>query len=95
MDIKEIEKRVQVYNEAYKNLRELDIMGIHDDGLHVTNEFLIEASQETVNKYVFSNRDSSDYPYKVSLKINDIIFFAICDGEEFKNIFGGNVNESL
>ena len=89
MDIKLIDERVQAYLVAYKKMRELDILDVYFDGsIQVTDEFLVEIAKLSNVKYVFSTRNSEDFPFEVSLKVNNYKFFTICSEKEYKNIFG-------
>lgn len=87
MDINTLE----VHFKAFRTARRLGIVGFYaDNSVQVTNDLLIEIAN---GNYSVESRFSLDYPFEVSTKINGIKYFVICTREEFKNKFGGNVDE--
>lgn len=90
MDIKAIEEYVQAANKAYAK----GIINIFGNAVQVTDELFEELLNETGELEVVT-RECSQYPFRANFKKNGITYYSIYTEEQFKNTFGGNIDECI
>lgn len=91
MDISVIENSVQ----AIRLAEEQGILGVHFvNKVHVKHQLLEELLNEEGNLEVVK-RDDWEYPLQVEFTKNGFTYFSLYTAKKFKNIFGGNIDESI
>lgn len=90
MDIKAIEEYVQVANKAY----DYGIIRSWGNEIHVTSELFGKLLNEEGSLDV-TKHEGSEYPIQISLTINELTYFSLLTEKEFKNKFGGNIDECI
>ncbi|PGL87846.1 hypothetical protein CN931_01290 [Bacillus sp. AFS054943] len=90
MDIKAIEEYVQAAQKAY----DIGIMSIWGNQIHVTSELFEKLMNEKGSLNVVEDYDDV-FPFRTELMINGFTYYSIHKTEDFKQIFGGNINECI
>ncbi|BAR81988.1 uncharacterized protein KNN_01140 [Bacillus thuringiensis serovar tolworthi] len=91
MNIKVIEDSVQ----AVRLAEEQGVLGIYlDNKVHVRHQLLEELLNEE-GKLEVVERDDSVFPLQVEFTKNNFTYLSLYTLQEFKNIFGGNIDECI
>lgn len=91
MDIKTIENNVQ----AVRLAEEQGVLGVYlDNKVHVRHQLLEELLNEEGDLEVVK-RDDWEYPLQVEFTKNGFTYISLYTAREFKNIFGGNIDELI
>ncbi|EOV9525614.1 hypothetical protein JC777_00200 (plasmid) [Bacillus cytotoxicus] len=91
MDIKAIENSVQAVCLA----EEQGILGVYlENEVHVRRQLLEKLLNEEGELEVVK-RDDWEFSFQVNFKRNGFIYFSLYTAKEFKNTFGGNINECI
>ncbi|MDA1771569.1 hypothetical protein PDJ95_09240 [Bacillus cereus] len=91
MDIKAIEEYVQ----AARLAEEQGILGVYSENeVHVRHQLLEKLLNEEGDLEVVK-RDDSEYPLQVEFTKNGFTYLSLYTAKEFKNKFGGNIDELI
>lgn len=95
MDIKSLKTHVTAFREAYK--QGILSVSMLDGSVQVTDEVLQDLLKEIPGGYDFKFRGEGcdEYPYRVSLKVEGTEYYTVCDEDELKNRYGGDLNELI
>lgn len=90
MDIKAIEEYVQAADKAY----DIGIMSVWGNQVHVTSKLFEKLMNEKGSLNVVEDYDD-EFPFRTELMINGLTYYSIHTEEQFKNTFGGNIDECI
>lgn len=89
--IRAVEESVQAVQLA----EEKGILGVYlDNKVHVRHQLLEELLNEE-GKLEVVERDDFDFPIQVEFTKNGFTYLALYTAKEFKNTFGGNIDECI
>lgn len=92
MRIQELEQHVNNVVAANR----VGILSIYSNKeVHVSADDLIKIAQLDYDSIeYFERKNDLKFPYEVYIKINDFIYFALCNSEQILK-FGGGLNERI
>ncbi|BCC08484.1 hypothetical protein BCM0060_4747 [Bacillus cereus] len=90
MDIKAIEEYVQ----AAKKAEDIGIMSVWGNQIHVTSKLFEKLMNEKGSLNVVEDYDDV-FPFRTELTINGLTYYSIHKADDFKQIFGGNIDELI